>query len=459
MLTKQLSTTDSRPVETTPLTSAVPKEDDQSSRQLPRDAAALNVFRLLGALHVTAFHYVEEDCTFCDWGTTWVSFFFMLSGFGTTHSRLSRPPPASSSAPASSSCGDLLPRMATLFRRWIGVWPAYAFAIALILLYATREPPTPPISPPLLTIELLMVQEWLPPGLWRQLLPLSTEHAEAYAHTSYNELNSEDWFISVLVFIWLMENAIFELFALAARRGRLCPALPLDGLGVALAALLLWVVLQPCVGFPPVWDRLWPSAALVDILKPMRYVHHYAAGVWLAFFLHQRTHRPPLLSGFAASTAALALLSLFLSAPLGREDITIWAKNVGVLLPLYGLLIGGMVEGDRLVCSVLDRWPLPSVSTELAYPVYIVQKPARMIAALARCGAATAGCEATTTVGAMYALTLAVLLPMSAFVAICVNKPVVTLARYLLPATMGVRTAHPSASAAAPAAALAGDKA
>ena len=251
----------SRPSESTPLAAKPraaghPGHGQQASeldaeRELPRDAAALNVFRLVGAIHITAFHQITRDsCTVCHWGAAWVSFFFMLSGFGSTHSRLSKTPISELSA------GPLLPRAATLFRRWVGVWPAYAVAFGGLLCFYLRAEvqrapsPVPPLSGPLLTIELSMVQEWLPTGTWRHLLPLANQTRTSYAELVFNEINVEDWYVSVLAFLWLVENALFELFAIAARHGSRT-AFPCNGLGAAFVGLVAWVVLSPYVGFPP----------------------------------------------------------------------------------------------------------------------------------------------------------------------------------------------------------------
>ena len=418
-------------MESTPLTSS----PLSSVRTLPRDAAGLNVFRLLGAIHVTTFHYIHDGCTFCHWGMTWVSFFFMLSGFGSTHSRLSRTP---ISKFAFANPGPVLPRALTLFRRVVGVWPAYALAIGATLLFYLRKPPPAflptPVSGPLLAIELGMVQEWLPTGAWRDLLPLANRtRVDVEYSRFYNEINIEDWFVSVLAFYWLIENSLFELFALVCRQGT-PTAFPLNGVGAAFTGLLSWVVYVVWIGS----DQIWPTLTSLEVPRTLTFAHHYAAGVWLAFFLHQRTHRPPMLFGFASCVATASLVGIFF-VPLGHDAISDWARDIGLLLPLWALLIAGMVEGDRVLCWLLDRWPLTAISTELAYPTYILQKPARMLAAVLRCDDRGGGmnCSMTTSPLNEWLVTIGILLPVAALVAVGVTRPIVATAKWLLPATMG----------------------
>merc|ERR1719326_728537 len=63
--------------------------------------AAFGIVRVLASVHVVMFHYYKTDpesigtihgC-FLTWGGQWVQFFFMLSGFMMSYSRLCRPRP------------------------------------------------------------------------------------------------------------------------------------------------------------------------------------------------------------------------------------------------------------------------------------------------------------------------------------------------------------------------------
>ena len=54
---------------------------------LPRSIHSLHMPRLLGAIHITFFHLTHYN-NFASAGNSWVTFFFMLSGFGAAHSKL-----------------------------------------------------------------------------------------------------------------------------------------------------------------------------------------------------------------------------------------------------------------------------------------------------------------------------------------------------------------------------------
>ena len=315
----------------------MPTEEDvliEKARVLQRDAPALNFCRLFGAIHITTlFHYItSSSSSFSGWGSTWVCFFFMVSGFGPAHSRLMRAPVA-----WKNDVGPLRPQGRTLARRLLNVYAPYALALTLILLirYAAfpkenhgvepllerllpvlrhasnhsanalligREvaegakpeqnalplvsemsPSLPPAniqrlpepsSNPgcngvLITLEYLMLHAWLP-TLARcaiahafRTYPFADDGAcsalehdirdnTKSAHDTLLIYNEPDWYVSVLAFYWLLENAFFELGAVAARRGG-------AGFSMALGMILLWMFIWPYAGFPDIWEHFVPE--------------------------------------------------------------------------------------------------------------------------------------------------------------------------------------------------------
>jgi peptidoglycan/LPS O-acetylase OafA/YrhL len=417
-----------KPGERTPL---VP--EGKEGRLLPRDAPSLNFVRLVAAVHIVAFHFVTAAPAkfIAQWGQAWVPFFFMMSGFGPAHSRLMRTPVGS----AASVGIDVLPSASTLTRRLLAVWPLYALALLFtVVLTLSQHPPwvdRPPLAldGPLLTLEFLMLHDWLPTAVRNRMLGTKVTGTSDYRY------NPPGWYVSTLAFFWLLESALFKLHAAAARCG--------GGLGVFYALFLLLV-----------WMAAWPFGSLPSVLlgrtlissvqapHPIVYMHQYAFGVWLAFFVHHRAaaNRPPLLCGWAFSLASASLVAVF---TLFRATDRVNLKEFGVLMPLYALLILGAIESSRgtnseqplsrdLGCRLLSVWPLPLIGNELAYPVYILQEPVHVLLNLTilRQGVAP---------GVQFAALMGSLLLLALLAALCVQRPAMAGARYLLPQLMGAR--------------------
>ena len=367
---------------------------------------------------------------FTTWGQSWVCFFFLLSGFGPAYSRLSRRPQNGTlQQPGGSDEGStlrsLLPTPNTLLKRLIAVYPAYVLSLVLALLVRALEPKAaqPLLNGGLLAFEFLLVQDWIPGAAacaWDASLQsnLSFVQAAGFKPCTADStfVNSADWYVSCLAFLWLFENAFFRLGASAARRG-------LPGLSVALGGLLLWMIAWPYAGLPSIWSHVsavWGQNTM-DILA---FLHVYFAGVWLAFVLdfRARSNCAPLLGGWAASCASVVLLGVFF-VNLKPADVMSWFKYFGAFLPLHALIIAGVVEGDAF-SRLLGLWPLPLVSTELAYPIYIAQMPVLNFVLLSPTVAAL-------PLGTAMVVHLLVLLPVATVMAV-LQKGILSVARPLL---------------------------
>ena len=377
-----------QPTEATPLAASSSSEEER--RKLPRDAPALNAFRLFAALHIVAFHQnafggpphafdgPSTGNSFAQWGPAWLPFFFMLSGFGPVHSRLCKAPVSRDDA---VRCKDVLPSPQTLLRRLVSVWPTYAFAL-IIGFISINNPSLPERNWALFMLELLLVHHWFTNTLRAQLLIATGHPAASLQRSDFNDIlsyNGPDWYVSVLAFYWLFENACFELGAVAARRGAL-------GLGVAFGVLLLFMLWAPAA-FPLIWGYGPPQLPAflwwlnTDLLIHM---HQYAAGVLLAFFLHHRANEgsPPVFGTYCACSVGTVVFFalLFLLPRSDSNTVYQWGTLFGAFMPLYALIVAGCLESTRdYLPWLLSKWPLPTIAADFALPIYVLQAPALQI--------------------------------------------------------------------------------
>ena len=180
-------------------------------RKLAKDVPAIHVLRLLGAVHVVLFHCaaVPEGwpstafSTFVTWGSSWVPFFFVLSGFGAAYSQVGKV-----GLQAASSTGPLFPDWRTLMRRALAVWPMVLFAIAVTLPVKTLPGAinfgfTEPLSAVHMArqvfIESFMLQAWFP--------------TDFFVMTPY-QINGPAWYVSALALAWFYEPLVIRLAAL-----------------------------------------------------------------------------------------------------------------------------------------------------------------------------------------------------------------------------------------------------
>ena len=301
-------------------------------RRLQQHVVALDIPRLLAAVHIVLYHTHEKSTCFV-WGVTQVPFFLALTGFGLTHSYLSRKPFTGSSSEERRDAqswkhvtSSLVPRPRTLLRRLASLYPTYIIALGAVLALAPTDlfkMVYPEFYVKGFVLELLMLQAWLP------------------ARVVESTYNTPAWYVSVLVFLWLLENA-FVLASVALCRRAGMGRVPWAGV----LAVCLWVWAWPFALLP------WPWRALgVSEIPILAYLHMPLCGALTAGWLHSRaaTGRPPL--RYVATCSAALLVALYCTAPawLGSKELVSGASQyidrlgheVGVLLPLQCALIAG----------------------------------------------------------------------------------------------------------------------
>lgn len=130
-------------------------------RSLPKDISSLHAVRLLGCVHIILSHTLAHEAphAFLHWGETWVSFFFLLSGFGPAYVRMHACP-----AGAEEDHLPLLAQWRTVLRRLAAVYPVYLVALlaCVAVSFWARSERVPSVlireHPQQLVYELFMLQ-------------------------------------------------------------------------------------------------------------------------------------------------------------------------------------------------------------------------------------------------------------------------------------------------------------
>ena len=360
-------------------------------REIPAQSSALDVFRLVAAVHIFYFHAGPRVFSFLtrapdcgpscrspmDYGDTWVPFFFLLAGFGPNHARLvaARGKAGSEGAASAASAESaLLPQPRVLLRRLAAAYPTYLVGLILSLIAdrmlaaagpngARREPVSAGgVDVPTFILELLLLQGFTAPWL--------------------NEItyNSPGWFISALVPMWLLENAFGRLAKLGASSA--------SALAIALFATVMWAIFWPFCHVPLLtyvfhgWDELPMALAL-------QFLEIYFLGALLAHVLHGRAASGSRPVPFAATAGLVLFLTLILAMPyewaFPLQPLANWMYNglTSPFLPAQLLLITGLVEGADPLAAALNKLPtFAGICRELSLGVYLLQWPFLLFASL-----------------------------------------------------------------------------
>lgn len=196
-----------------------------ATKALSGNLASIDTVRLIAAVHIVYAHVMNAD-SFTKWGVSWVTFFFMLSGFGATHSKLSQ---------GTVGAAGLLPQPRTLLRRLAAVYPTYLFALGWDIVNGA----------PHFFNKADGTHHW--GRLWAEVVLAQSFYQTEHVMFS-NVINGPAWFVSALALCWLLEEAT-AVFAAAAHRRFGLASFPLF-----FAAVVLW----PFAGFPWLWGAYAP---------------------------------------------------------------------------------------------------------------------------------------------------------------------------------------------------------
>ena len=354
------STPSSTPVEKTQLLPTSPS----ANLAPPKLIMSLHMPRLLGAMHVVMFHFFPYGWySYAGSGNMWVTFFFMLSAFGTAHSQVR----ASGLKKVAESGPWFLPP-SKLLRRWMSVYPTYLFAFLLSCFtrcYSKQGGDTC-FHPSQLVIEGTMLTGWFP---WTN--SGSTINSHWY--------NLPGWYIGALTGLWLFEVAVVRIAALAcvqAGRGNV-PYF-------AIVCNVAWLLCSPLAGFPYTWQT--PEA--ITSIPIFNALQTYFCGALVACWLHSRASAglPPF--RFAATISSVLLLGcVFTDVTWFGQDPHVVAANekirrnliggCNVQVPLFGFLIAGLAGGADPLAIALNWLPvwLNNAARDLATGIYLLQSP------------------------------------------------------------------------------------
>jgi len=325
--------------------------------------------RILGTLSVVAFHYYKVDgnpARWLDrtlyWGSSWVSFFFLLSGFLLGWRILHRPQAWST----------------FMRRRLATIYPVYV--LTLLLAFANFGAKITSYGLRGLVAHLTLLQALYPPyvELWT---------------ADTNNFNSPSWFLSALFVGWLVLPSLAR--AASCLRGT-C------GCAVASAALYL---MGPCAVQAFIISRRWytwadmcsPRWCAVPWFKYWPFLHlpTFAQGVVLARWLQLTCQRerwgrgrvPPAPFQFAAVAGLTALAAVAMIWPMTGSDNTSWPSGTvgwfyffhdGGLAPLHAMIILGAAAE---VLSPMDKHDVAVMNHGIfeqlgkrTYAMYIMQQ-------------------------------------------------------------------------------------
>jgi peptidoglycan/LPS O-acetylase OafA/YrhL len=348
-------------------------------RQLPKVLPLLDVPRLIGSLHIVFFHFLSRPDEGlgpgAPWGTSWVTFFFALSGFGAAHSKLS------ASGVRSCTSGPWWPASRTMRRRLVSVYPTYIFAFLLAMLqtYLPRPLGRAVIVTPFRIlshwVELLMMQTWFPSSWFTFQLYFYFSRASQRMEMGFDPIavNMPDWFVSALTATWLLENATSRLAAHACSHA---------GLGrppwLGVSAVAVFVIAWPFALF----KYPWMEPLHFPEVSALAYLHMPMCGALLAGWLHGRAEAGLPHFHLPLSTIATGILAIVFCLDVhwfGGDGFTLsnWVHRIGILLPIQCVLIAGLADAPA---DPLNRWlearpALAKVSRDLALGVYLLQAP------------------------------------------------------------------------------------
>lgn len=341
----------------------------------------ISFFRCLAAVHIVLFHYYKfypqnpfgfihpETNYWITWGGQWVQFFFMLSGFMSTYTRLVKPPRAE-------------PWLSVWYRGMQKVYPAYFVSIFIwVMLKINQYDMTVLVRT--LPAQLLLIFNW-----WPQMACYDIDPKTLYAATPPSGLrwfcvsgvNEPAWYLGSLQLFWMLFPLVFPL---------------VDRLSQLRVAFLLLISWSLCLVWPFLLTFINPEEGsplrTLQEFNPVSHFHKFVFGMCLArfyvdFFCRGTPEEPrrkflsDLIIGRVAEAPLFTPLALvviglmFFTSPIDSFSFMSLSSYEFVLLPLFALLVVGVsLQQDyfsALLGSPCMRW---IEDYDLSYEIYILQ--------------------------------------------------------------------------------------
>jgi len=297
----------------------------------------LQLLRLVGAMHVVAFHCYPSN-PYAQWGGPfWMSWFFMMSGFGLTRQRMRASADNENVAARKAGCGT------HLLRRLRSIYPLHLLGLTLGVVVT----------------DFADVRSW---KFVENLLLLQAWHADGLpVGEPWNHVN---WFLSTLFLFYL----IFDLVYLVVSR------IPQHRRHWALLLCWAWSFIGHGWGYfyglNP-WDNVDATAVLS---KQFRYTHalcNYQCFVFGVVLAHIAAG--PVWPSCRPGSATFGLVAIWMLITAGSPWTAYVALWNGLLLPLHGFIVLGIAwhtAADPLA-RLMDQ-PWAEGLGELAFPIYIL---------------------------------------------------------------------------------------
>eukprot|EP00928_Gymnodinium_smaydae_P051139 TRINITY_DN3465_c0_g6_i1.p1 TRINITY_DN3465_c0_g6~~TRINITY_DN3465_c0_g6_i1.p1 ORF type:complete len:432 (-),score=60.97 TRINITY_DN3465_c0_g6_i1:285-1580(-) len=293
-------------------------------------------------------------------GCYWTQFFFILSGFVLAYQEMVRP----------AHVADRLSLLGYLKRRLVPIYPAYLLATLIVCAFKNVRT----CEWKFFSVSALLMQAWLP--IW------FTNDGEIFpAEPPYTFMamnwNSKTWFVSVLVFYWML---LRPLAAMAKK---------LSLRSAVVTTVLLWLFsLVPGMA----WESLPEDALLRDVVfkalhyGPAGYLHVFASGVVGAriFVLTAlsedrqslRVENPPF---YASYGAVLGYLIYFICVPSMKipqcPSGRFLLLHNGGFVPIHLLIIMACAVGVDPLAKYVFCSRIFNFLGRISYSQYLLQGP------------------------------------------------------------------------------------
>eukprot|EP00301_Raphidiophrys_heterophryoidea_P024793 c8160_g1_i1.p1 GENE.c8160_g1_i1~~c8160_g1_i1.p1 ORF type:complete len:620 (-),score=131.93 c8160_g1_i1:271-2130(-) len=322
---------------------------------------AIGFVRFIAACHVFLVHTMKtKDLFFAQWGTSWVPFFFFISGFLLTYPRLD-----DASTSSSSISTTIRTFLDFMWKRFISTYPLYLFSL---LLMVGSVDLTCPIQQSNLIAMIFLLQGFAPSYSCRNP---DGSCVESWACID-NKVNVPSWFLTSLFVFYI---AFLPLLAFVRR---------LTGKTAFLLLVACWLfsLNAVCVDLIPIAS--WKYS-------PLCFFHVFLAGMLLARAFHSRMtapnsfdgHRMPLVLEYGGLLGLLALghiMTFYLPSDaillgMSNERTIEWIGRTGGFIPFHALLIVGLALKTDPLIKIFSLSPFVFLG-ELSYGWYILQEAA-----------------------------------------------------------------------------------
>eukprot|EP00746_Dinoflagellata_sp_MGD_P142054 gnl/MRDRNA2_/MRDRNA2_75060_c0_seq1.p1 gnl/MRDRNA2_/MRDRNA2_75060_c0~~gnl/MRDRNA2_/MRDRNA2_75060_c0_seq1.p1 ORF type:complete len:785 (+),score=42.50 gnl/MRDRNA2_/MRDRNA2_75060_c0_seq1:118-2472(+) len=326
---------------------------------------ALHFIRFIGAVHIIRFHYWFRD-NGSEWGFTWVSWYFMVSGFVLTRSR----PPF-----AEEYCWRQFGTW--LLSRWASAWPLHVLVLVLVEWRFG-------VGSGKWMLQSQCPVVWIFPqtvlGLFLENVFFCNSWMSCGDRGSWNHVN---WFLATLSAYWLAFPFLIRVTRRFQSRWQIYCMLGICWFWSTLGHVnFYWYALSPFNNL----DNESVILSQVRYTHPTAHIHTFMAGMLLAN-LHALESKTPnnqngrwsclpvlqvLCEGLQKLRCTLSLsglFTLFYWCTPWRFYLIWWN---GGLIPLHALLIIGLSTREDVLTRLFGHWSFALLG-RWAYAAYITQ--------------------------------------------------------------------------------------